>query len=199
LTGCAGSWNQLLHPQLFALVDGESRRLKWLAGRRNPDFLVQRLPGARMSQYLPCCAGIEHSPLWLPLRDQAAASVAKGILTARNQFCMSAMLHTPVSHTLGQMPRLLAGLEVAAAARVGPGCAGNCTACASGMESESAPEGFDPAQNSGLLTGAAAPAPAAGGPPPEAPVLKGGFFFSPFPRFECLEAIPAGILATGEE
>ncbi len=37
----------LLHPQLFSLVDGESRRPEsWLAGRSIRTSFIQHLPGA---------------------------------------------------------------------------------------------------------------------------------------------------------
>ncbi|APD47398.1 glycosyltransferase [Synechococcus sp. CS-602] len=109
--------DQLLHPQLFALVDGESRRPEsWLAGRRIQTSFVQRLPWGRshVQQYLPLLPlAIEQLDLsGYPLVISSSHLVAKGILTAPDQLHVS-YVHTPVRYAWDQMHAYLAGSAVA--------------------------------------------------------------------------------------
>ncbi|NQV10434.1 MAG: glycosyltransferase [Cyanobacteria bacterium] len=109
--------DQLLHPQLFALVDGESRRPEsWLAGRRIRTSFVQRLPwgSSHVQQYLPLLPlAIEQLDLsGYPLVISSSHLVAKGILTAPDQLHIS-YVHTPVRYAWDQMHAYLAGSAVA--------------------------------------------------------------------------------------
>lgn len=97
----------LLQPQLFALVDGESRRRgSWLAGRSITSSFVQRLPFgvSHVQQYLPLLPmAIEQLDLTgYPLVLSSSHLVAKGVLTGPDQ-CHLSYVHTPVRYAWDQM------------------------------------------------------------------------------------------------
>ena len=97
----------LQQPQLFALVDGESRRRgSWLAGRSITSSFVQRLPFgvSHVQQYLPLLPmAIEQLDLkGYPLVLSSSHLVAKGVLTGPDQ-CHLSYVHTPVRYAWDQM------------------------------------------------------------------------------------------------
>ena len=97
----------LQQPQLFALVDGESRRCgSWLAGRSITSSFVQRLPFgvSHVQQYLPLLPmAIEQLDLTgYPLVISSSHLVAKGVLTGPDQ-CHLSYVHTPVRYAWDQM------------------------------------------------------------------------------------------------
>ena len=97
----------LQQPQLFALVDGESRRRgSWLAGRSITSSFVQRLPFgvSHVQQYLPLLPmAIEQLDLTgYPLVISSSHLVAKGVLTGPDQ-CHLSYVHTPVRYAWDQM------------------------------------------------------------------------------------------------
>ena len=99
--------DELLHPQLFALVDGESRRSSsWLAGREVHTSFIQRLPWgtSHVQQYLPLLPiAIEQLDLsGFPLVLSSSHLVAKGVLTSPEQLHVS-YVHTPVRYAWDQM------------------------------------------------------------------------------------------------
>ena len=99
--------DELLHPQLFALVDGESRRSSsWLAGREVHTSFIQRLPWgtSHVQQYLPLLPiAIEQFDLsGFPLVLSSSHLVAKGVLTSPEQLHVS-YVHTPVRYAWDQM------------------------------------------------------------------------------------------------
>ncbi len=99
--------DQLLAPQLYALVDGESRRPgSWLAGRSVTTSFIQRLPW-----------GVRRVQLYLPLLPMAVEQldlsghglvvssthlVAKGVLTGPDQLHVS-YVHSPPRYAWDQM------------------------------------------------------------------------------------------------
>jgi glycosyltransferase involved in cell wall biosynthesis len=104
-------------PQLYALVDGESRRPgSWLEGRRIHTSFVQRLPWgvSRVQQYLPVLPlAIEQLDLSAhPLVVSSSHLVAKGVLTGPDQFHVS-YVHTPVRYAWDQMHPYLASSAIA--------------------------------------------------------------------------------------
>ncbi|UPM51147.1 glycosyltransferase [Synechococcus sp. A10-1-5-1] len=97
----------LQQPQLFALVDGESRRRgSWLQGRSITSSFVQRLPFgvSHVQQYLPLLPmAIEQLDLTgYPLVLSSSHLVAKGVLTGPDQ-CHLSYVHTPVRYAWDQM------------------------------------------------------------------------------------------------
>lgn len=111
LTG-AGS-----RPDLFALVDGESRRLQsWLAGRRIHTSFIQRLPWgvSHVQQYLPLLPlAIEQLDLGdYPLVLSSSHLAAKGVLTGPDQLHVS-YVHTPLRYAWDQMHPYLASSHLA--------------------------------------------------------------------------------------
>ena len=99
--------DQLLNPQLFALVDGESvRPQSWLAGRQIETSFIQKLPWGRshVQQYLPLLPlAIEQLDLsGYPLVLSSSHLVAKGVLTSPEQLHVS-YVHTPVRYAWDQM------------------------------------------------------------------------------------------------
>jgi len=100
--------DQLLdQPQLFALVDGESRRRgSWLEGRSIHTSFVQGLPWgvSHVQQYLPLLPlAIEQLDLsGYPLVLSSSHLVAKGVLTGPDQ-CHLSYVHTPVRYAWDQM------------------------------------------------------------------------------------------------
>lgn len=97
----------LQQPQLFSLVDGESRRRgSWLAGRSITSSFVQRLPFgvSHVQQYLPLLPmAIEQLDLTgYPLVLSSSHLVAKGVLTGPDQ-CHLSYVHTPVRYAWDQM------------------------------------------------------------------------------------------------
>ena len=81
-------------PDLFALVDGESRRPdSWLAGRRIHTSFIQHLPWgvSHVQQYLPLLPlAIEQLDLSsYPLVLSSSHVVAKGVLTSPDQLHVS--------------------------------------------------------------------------------------------------------------
>ena len=99
-------------PQLFALVDGESRRPQsWLHGRDIHTSLIQRLPfgTSHVQQYLPLLPmAIEQlDVLAYPLVLSSNHLVAKGVLTSPDQLHVS-YVHTPVRYAWDQMHAYLA-------------------------------------------------------------------------------------------
>jgi glycosyltransferase involved in cell wall biosynthesis len=94
-------------PQLFALVDGESRRAgSWLQGRHIRTSFIQRLPAgvSHVQQYLPLLPlAIEQLDLAdYPLVVSSSHLVAKGVLTSPDQ-CHVSYVHTPVRYAWDQM------------------------------------------------------------------------------------------------
>ncbi len=99
--------DQLLDPQLFALVDGESGRPQsWLAGRQIETSFIQKLPWGRshVQQYLPLLPlAIEQLDLsGYPLVLSSSHLVSKGVLTSPEQLHVS-YVHTPVRYAWDQM------------------------------------------------------------------------------------------------
>ncbi|MEB3333485.1 MAG: glycosyltransferase [Cyanobacteriota bacterium] len=104
-------------PELFALVDGESRRPEsWLAGRRVRTSFVQRLPFgvSHVQQYLPLLPlAIEQLDLGdYPLVVSSSHLAAKGVLTSPDQLHVS-YVHTPLRYAWDQMHPYLASSHVA--------------------------------------------------------------------------------------
>jgi glycosyltransferase involved in cell wall biosynthesis len=104
-------------PDLFALVDGESRRPEsWLAGRRVHTSFIQRLPWgvSHVQQYLPllplAIEQLDLSPY--PLVLSSSHLVAKGVLTSPDQLHVS-YVHTPVRYAWDQMHPYLASSHLA--------------------------------------------------------------------------------------
>jgi len=107
----------LLSPQLFALVDGESRRPgSWMHGRSVVTSFVQRLPFgiSHVQQYLPLLPlAIEQLDLrGYPLVLSSSHLVAKGVLTAPDQLHVS-YVHTPVRYAWDQMHAYLEASRLA--------------------------------------------------------------------------------------
>ena len=104
-------------PQLFALVDGESRRAgSWLEGRTIRTSFVQRLPWgvSHVQQYLPLLPlAIEQLDLGgHPIVISSSHLVAKGVLTAPEQFHLS-YVHTPARYAWDQMHAYLSRSAIA--------------------------------------------------------------------------------------
>jgi glycosyltransferase involved in cell wall biosynthesis len=104
-------------PDLFALVDGESRRRgSWLEGRRIRTSFIQRLPWgvSHVQQYLPLLPlAIEQLDLaGYPLVLSSSHLVAKGVLTGPEQLHIS-YVHTPVRYAWDQMHAYLASSAIA--------------------------------------------------------------------------------------
>ena len=104
-------------PQLFALVDGESRRPDgWLSGRSIGTSFIQRLPWgvSHVQQYLPLLPlAIEQLDLaGYPLVISSNHLVAKGVLTGPDQLHVS-YVHTPVRYAWDQMHPYLASSQLA--------------------------------------------------------------------------------------
>ncbi|MCP9848211.1 glycosyltransferase [Cyanobium sp. Morenito 9A2] len=102
----------VLTPQLFALVDGESRRDdSWLAGRSIRTSFIQHLPWgvSHVQHYLPLLPlAIEQLDLaGFPLVLSSNHLVAKGVLTGPDQLHVS-YVHTPVRYAWDQMHVYLA-------------------------------------------------------------------------------------------
>ncbi|KEF42832.1 MAG: glycosyl transferase family 1 [Cyanobium sp. CACIAM 14] len=94
-------------PDLYALVDGESRRAgSWLAGRTIRTSFIQRLPWgvSHVQQYLPLLPlAIEQLDVsGHPLVISSSHLVAKGVLTGPDQLHVS-YVHTPVRYAWDQM------------------------------------------------------------------------------------------------
>ncbi|MFN9933423.1 MAG: glycosyltransferase [Cyanobacteriota bacterium] len=109
---------------LFALVDGESRRPgSWLAGRRVRTSFIQRLPFgiSHVQQYLPLLPlAIEQLNLAEhPLVISSSHLVAKGVLTGPDQLHVS-YVHTPVRYAWDQMHPYLARSAIARNPLLGP-------------------------------------------------------------------------------
>lgn len=99
-------------PELFALVDGESRRPgSWLAGRTIHTSFIQRLPWgvSHVQQYLPLLPlAIEQLDVsGHPLVISSSHLVAKGVLTGPDQLHVS-YVHTPPRYAWDQMHSYLA-------------------------------------------------------------------------------------------
>jgi glycosyltransferase involved in cell wall biosynthesis len=99
-------------PDLYALVDGESRRRgSWLEGRRIRTSFIQHLPWgiSHVQQYLPLLPiAIEQLDLGgHPLVLSSSHLVAKGVLTSPDQLHVS-YVHTPVRYAWDQMHAYLA-------------------------------------------------------------------------------------------
>jgi glycosyltransferase involved in cell wall biosynthesis len=104
-------------PQLFSLVDGESRRPGgWLSGRSIRTSFIQRLPWgvSHVQQYLPLLPlAIEQLDLaGYPLVISSSHLVAKGVLTGPDQLHVS-YVHTPVRYAWDQMHPYLASSRLA--------------------------------------------------------------------------------------
>lgn len=104
-------------PQLYALVDGESRRAgSWLAGRQVQTSFIQGLPWgvSHVQQYLPLLPlAIEQLDLAAhPLVLSSNHLVAKGVLTGPDQLHVS-YVHTPVRYAWDQMHPYLASSSLA--------------------------------------------------------------------------------------
>ncbi|MEB3304462.1 MAG: glycosyltransferase [Cyanobacteriota bacterium] len=104
-------------PDLFALVDGESRRPEsWLAGRQVHTSFIQHLPWgvSHVQQYLPLLPlAIEQLDLGAyPLVVSSSHLVAKGVLTGPDQLHVS-YVHTPVRYAWDQMHPYLASSQLA--------------------------------------------------------------------------------------
>ena len=104
-------------PQLFSLVDGESRRPGgWLSGRSIRTSFIQRLPWgvSHVQQYLPLLPlAIEQLDLeGYPLVLSSSHLVAKGVLTGPDQLHVS-YVHTPVRYAWDQMHPYLASSRLA--------------------------------------------------------------------------------------
>jgi glycosyltransferase involved in cell wall biosynthesis len=99
-------------PDLYALVDGESRCAgSWLEGRTIRTSFLQRLPWgvSHVQQYLPLLPlAIEQLDLCgHPLVISSSHLVAKGVITAPDQLHVS-YVHTPVRYAWDQMHPYLA-------------------------------------------------------------------------------------------
>ena len=99
--------DQLLSPQLFALVDGEScRKASWLHGRDVTTSFVQHIPWgiSHVQHYLPLLPlAIEQLDLsGYPLVLSSSHLVAKGVLTSPHQLHVS-YVHTPARYAWDQM------------------------------------------------------------------------------------------------
>ncbi|MEY2644530.1 MAG: hypothetical protein RLZZ611_1179 [Cyanobacteriota bacterium] len=97
----------LEQPQLYALVDGESRRPgSWLHQRSITTSFIQSLPFgiSHVQQYLPLLPmAIEQLDLAAhPLVISSSHLVAKGVLTNPDQ-CHLSYVHTPVRYAWDQM------------------------------------------------------------------------------------------------
>ena len=97
----------LQQPQLFALVDGESRRRgSWLEGRSIETSFIQGFPFgvSHVQQYLPLLPlAIEQLDLsGFPLVISSSHLAAKGVLTGPEQ-CHISYVHTPVRYAWDQM------------------------------------------------------------------------------------------------
>ena len=106
-----------IQTDLFALVDGESRRPgSWLEGRTIRPSFIQRLPWgiSHVQQYLPLLPlAIEQLDLAAhPLVLSSSHLVAKGVLTAPEQLHVS-YVHTPVRYAWDQMHPYLASSSLA--------------------------------------------------------------------------------------
>ncbi|MFM7360787.1 MAG: glycosyltransferase [Cyanobium sp.] len=104
-------------PDLYALVDGESRRPgSWLSGRRITTSFIQRLPWgvSHVQQYLPLLPlAIEQLDLaGHPLVLSSNHLVAKGVLCGPDQLHVS-YVHTPVRYAWDQMHPYLARSSLA--------------------------------------------------------------------------------------
>jgi glycosyltransferase involved in cell wall biosynthesis len=104
-------------PDLFALVDGESRRPgSWLEGRTVRTSFIQRLPWgvSHVQQYLPLLPlAIEQLDLrGFPQEISSNHLVAKGVLTGPDQLHLS-YVHTPVRYAWDQMQAYLASSALA--------------------------------------------------------------------------------------
>jgi glycosyltransferase involved in cell wall biosynthesis len=104
-------------PDLYALVDGESRRPgSWLEGRTIRTSFVQRLPWgvSHVQQYLPLLPlAIEQLDLaGHPLVVSSSHLVAKGVITGPDQLHVS-YVHTPVRYAWDQMHPYLASSALA--------------------------------------------------------------------------------------
>lgn len=104
-------------PQLYALVDGESRRSgSWLQGRQVRTSFIQSLPFgvSHVQQYLPLLPlAIEQLDLaGHPLVLSSNHLVAKGVLTGPDQLHLS-YVHTPVRYAWDQMHPYLASSRLA--------------------------------------------------------------------------------------
>ena len=111
-------------PDLYALVDGESRRPgSWLSGRRVHTSFIQRLPFgvSHVQQYLPLLPlAIEQLNLeGHPLVISSSHLVAKGVLTGPDQLHVS-YVHTPVRYAWDQMHPYLARSAIARNPLLGP-------------------------------------------------------------------------------
>ena len=107
----------LLRPQLFALVDGESRRRQsWLNGRTIRTSFIQQLPCgvSHVQHYLPLLPlAIEQLDLrGYPLVLSSSHLVAKGVLTDPEQLHVS-YVHTPVRYAWDQMHAYLSRSAIA--------------------------------------------------------------------------------------
>ncbi|MEB3308280.1 MAG: glycosyltransferase [Cyanobacteriota bacterium] len=111
-------------PDLFALVDGESRRRdSWLEGRDIHTSFIQRLPwgASHVQQYLPLLPlAIEQFDLsGYPLVLSSNHLVAKGVLTGPDQLHLS-YVHTPVRYAWDQMHPYLKHSALAQNPLLGP-------------------------------------------------------------------------------
>ena len=106
-----------IQADLFALVDGESRRPgSWLEGRSIRTSFIQRLPWgvSHVQQYLPLLPlAIEQLDLGAyPLVLSSNHLVAKGVITGPEQLHVS-YVHTPVRYAWDQMHAYLASSALA--------------------------------------------------------------------------------------
>jgi glycosyltransferase involved in cell wall biosynthesis len=106
-----------IQADLFALVDGESRRQgSWLEGRTIQTSFVQRLPWgvSHVQQYLPLLPlAIEQLDVGAyPLVLSSNHLVAKGVITGPEQLHVS-YVHTPVRYAWDQMHAYLASSALA--------------------------------------------------------------------------------------
>ncbi|MFZ0407000.1 MAG: glycosyltransferase [Cyanobium sp.] len=104
-------------PELYALVDGESRQAgSWLEGRPVHTSFIQGLPWgvSHVQQYLPLLPlAIEQLDLSAhPLVVSSNHLVAKGVLTGPDQLHVS-YVHTPVRYAWDQMHPYLASSSLA--------------------------------------------------------------------------------------
>lgn len=106
-----------IQADLFALVDGESRRPgSWLEGRTIGTSFIQQLPWgvSHVQQYLPLLPlAIEQLDLGAyPLVLSSNHLVAKGVITGPEQLHVS-YVHTPVRYAWDQMHAYLASSALA--------------------------------------------------------------------------------------
>jgi glycosyltransferase involved in cell wall biosynthesis len=104
-------------PEVYTLVDGESRRPEsWLAGRRTHTSFIQHLPWgvSHVQHYLALLPlAIEQLDLGAyPLVVSSSHLVAKGVLTSPDQLHVS-YVHTPVRYAWDQMHPYLASSQLA--------------------------------------------------------------------------------------